>query len=347
MIRRSVHRRLRVKLAALGSARRARRRSGSRHPRSRRRARPAVDRQPGRERRPQRQLGSDDHVLDRRRPDRPRRIHAPARRPTAAVVQRRRARDPVGTRRPLATSLVDSTRSSPTTRTATGSRPTTAAPPTASRLGSASRSSTTRRRRPCPIGTKPSNPDNDQTPAFTFSSPDSGATFECSVDGGWLLRVHLGQQPLGARRGRAHVRRQGDRRREQRLDDGGALELDDRSDAALRRDQQHPARPGERRRTRPSPSPRPPTAGRPRSSARSTAGRSPPAPRRRRSALGSGSHTFAVRAVDQAGNHTASAASDGWTVDTSHPTVAIATEARVALERSRTRRSRSRRTSLP
>ncbi len=34
------------------------------------------------------------------------------------------------------------------------------------------------------LGTKPVNPSNDATPTFAFSSPDASATFECDIDGG-------------------------------------------------------------------------------------------------------------------------------------------------------------------
>ena len=162
------------------------------------------------------------------------------------------------------------------------------------------------------ITSSPRNPTNQTSASFSFSSNKEGSDFRCKLDTGGFSDCKSPKTYGAAWRRNAHLLRKGER-----VGPDDDLLVDDRPDAATRSpDRQRPER---TRRTHPAQASPFPTArpGWP-SAVSSTAGASRRARARRRTqGLGAGTHTFAVRATDPAGN-TGTAAAYGWTVKDAH-----------------------------
>ena len=173
------------------------------------------------------------------------------------------------------------------------------------------------------IDSSPSDPSGNTTPSFSFSSSESGSTFECRVDGGSWSSCTSPDTISPALSGGSHtfdVRA---------TDAAGNTDATPASytwtvdlTAPNTTIDSSPADPSNNTTpTSPSALPRAARA----SNAASTAAAGRPAPARESisPALTAGSHTFQVRATDTAGNTDATPASYTWTVDLTAPNTTI------------------------
>ena len=78
----------------------------------------------------------------------------------------------------------------------------------------------------------PANPTNETAPTFGFTSPEAGATFECSLDAAAYEPCTSPKSYSGVAAGLAHLPRAGGRRLRQRGPDSRHVHMDDRRHAA-------------------------------------------------------------------------------------------------------------------
>ena len=177
------------------------------------------------------------------------------------------------------------------------------------------------------IGSGPVDPTSSTTASFTFSASEAGSTFECSLDGAPFAMCGLTADYAELAEG-PHTLAVRATDESGNPDDGAGRPT---SGPSTRSPPRRPSGPGLRTLraaavrsftfairapTRPS-------------SASSTAAPGQPAPSPASyGALANGSHTFAVRATDAAGNVEQTPASRTWTVDTVAPETTIGAEAR-------------------
>ena len=168
-----------------------------------------------------------------------------------------------------------------------------------------------------------------------LSSEPTGATFECSLDGGAFASCSSPTRS-DARGWFAHVRRQGDRSGGQPLEQRGLVHLDLDAAAPVATIGDEAAAAHERRDADLHLHVDEPTSATFECSLDSAAFSACSTPKTY-TTLADGSHNFAVKAIDVSGNHSATAASYTWTIDATPPTASLVTTPGVDLERQDTR----------